>query len=314
MSSNPFPRPWNRLDLHDPAGCALLKNEYFPLSNAPAVPGYPGLGGNVVLIAGRERIGGKSVLSHKILHEYGQGNPDGINFYPVDITIADKEEKKKAIDDDRYCLRRAVKEANRRNLIGEDEAESIGREESWRDMSESFREALGNDAVIMRMPKSDESLTPKAIADYVAYYAGSARVLGRSCYLYEYSYVDDREWQDLRDSLDRARLENLRPIEARPLLVDDAMRFIEGRIARCGRDPGIIDTDRTRMFLEGKTVAGTAGLDIDIGGVGHVMHLAFQQSENGGNEGLLHTYIVENYTRYMAWRNFPPDGGAGGGP
>jgi hypothetical protein len=299
---NPFLEDWPRLHRHYLTGCPELASFYVHLKNAE-LPRYVNARGRMVVVAGRQGIGGKSVLSHQLLHQYAN-NADGLKLRAVDLSAPQSSKG----GDVMLWLRRAVKSANVTvRLIGNKEAEEILRQDDLEYMSVTFGRALANEgyAAVIRIP-FDESLLMRAVADDIARYAESAHYLVDSLYVYEYGYYDDDDLGKLHSILDAAQVDNVRIIQAPPLLGCDAERFAEDRLSAARPDAG--SGVRTAASRALRDLAGGNGLELDIAGLNHVMREAFKRAERDGFDYFA-SYIEAEYKAYLERRRRPRDGG-----
>jgi hypothetical protein len=295
---NPFLEEWPLLDRHSSnAKCTTLaSSDYVDLSNEPDLPQVSRLRGRVVIIAGKPRTGGKSVLSHKLLHECEKNN-----IIPIDLAAS--RELNRAHKGDLFWFKKTVSKAHHANLFAEDAKRRILSEDDWEEINLQLRRELKEDSLAIRMPKLDGTLSVGTIARNIEYYARSAEFLGDSIYLYEYRYVYPYDWLEVREWLDHSETGNILVIEAPLLLVDDAMTFVCRRLAHHELGEEAVNCDELRKFLEDKEIPGTHGLEISIGDLSDVMYRAFERCEEDRSLRFVDRYIVEQYTTSVIYRD-----------
>jgi hypothetical protein len=295
----PFPAQWPQLETHRNHDCSRWNDPgyYFNLSNTPSMPPESDIRGGIVVIAGKPRTGGKSVLSHRLLHSLVENN-----FYIIDLMAYDSPNK--ALDHGLTWFKKAVSKANLENLLTDKAVSTIlsMEDNDWYPLNERLRRELAGSAVAIRMPKLDKSLKAWVVARDIGYFAKSAQFLEHSVYLYEYSYVDDRDWQDLQQSLDDLKLDNVTKIEVPLLLVEDAVAFIDSRLEEHPRKRDAIDWEETQKYLQEEAVPGTDGLEQNIGDLNWVMHRAFEQSEKFRYDQVPARFIVKFYSESVSFR------------
>jgi hypothetical protein len=287
---NPFLEEWPRLERHDARGCYALANDYFGQSNV-FLPNYDDAWGCMVVVAGKKGIGGKSVISHKMLHQY-QDMPASVS--PVDLS----RPLRGRTDDNMFWLRRAVITAYRTaNLIRPRQAAEILEVDDWEFMTVAFQRALKENscAVAIRIPLIDAYLTVDAAASDISDYADSARLLDSGFYIYEYPYRENGDLELLLGKLRSAGVGNLRLIKAPSLLADDAAEFVDRCLSRCSRPLASGVRDDVKKVLERLALAGPGGLEVDIGRFSSILCRAFEKAEDDGHDGHLASYIEAEY-------------------
>lgn len=298
---NPFLEDWPRLHRHYREGCLSLAKSYFDLRNVQ-LPAYEKARGRIVVVAGCQGIGGKSVLSHQLLHQYDAQTAPKMNA--IDLSAPQGP----ATGDVMRWLRRAVRTANiTLRIIDDVQAEQILGQDDLEYMSVTFGRALAhrNSAAVIRIP-FDESLLIRAVAGDIRLYAESARFLGDSLYVYEYGYYDDADLGKLRGMLEAAQVDNAWIIQAPPLLASDAERFIEIHLSTW--QPGLELAVRNAVRESLRGLAAPRGLELDIAGFNHVMHEAFSGAQRDGYDYLA-SHIEAEYKAYLERRRQSRDGG-----
>jgi hypothetical protein len=302
---NPFLGEWPRLEQHGARGCYALARDYFDQSNV-YLPNYEDAWGCMVVVAGKKGIGGKSVISHKLLHQY-EATPTGVS--PVDLS----RPQGGRTDDNMVWLRRAVITAYRTaNLINQRQAADILEIDDWEFMTVAFQRALKANkcAVAIRIPLIDAYLTVDAAASDISDYAESARLLDSGFYIYEYPYRENGDLEFLLGKLRSSGVGNLRLIKAPSLLSDDAAEFVDRCLSRCSRPLASGVRDDVKKVLDRLALAGPGGLEVDIGRFSSILCRAFEKAEDDGNDGHLASHIEAEYQVELAC----PAGSGGGRP
>jgi hypothetical protein len=262
------------------------------------MPDYDEVKGRVVVVAGRPRIGGKSVLAHKLLHQYEEND----KLIAVELPVPDEDGEAGGVS----WLRSAVEEASRANIIDWSLAAIIGAAKNSDVMSKSFNSALTQRKreVIIRIPWYDATVS--SACDIIAF-AKFARRLANSFFVCEYAYRKNGDLENLRNELDRARLDNVYFLMAPPLLAADAAQFVDSQLASSGLDFRGEVSAAARQALARLVSAGSEGLEADIDQFCCIMHKALARAEADGGWKCLTSYIIEEYEAYLKRRRAAGD-------
>lgn len=295
-----FPSRLPRIEYHDESGCVPLRENYFSMSNV-CMPGHEEVKGKVVVVAGRPRIDGKSVLSHKLLHQHEEND----KLIAIDLPVPDDDAEAGGVS----WLRSAIEEASRANILDWKLAESIRAMTNSVRMSKSFNSALrqrGCD-VIIRIPWYDASLgigddmSPGIVQDIIAC-ARFARNLSGSFFVYECAYRKEDELETLQEGLDRAGFDNAFFMTVPPLLAADAALFVDKRQSSSDPNLGTKVSAAARQALERLVPAASFCLEVGIDKFCGIMHRACSRAEANDSWDSLAGYIIEEYEAYLKYR------------
>ena len=291
---NPFPDMWPSVAMHHRTECSALTN-YFRLSNEPEVPVEGDVEGHIIVIAGKAHTGGKSVFSHRLLHELCKNGR-----VPIDL-METMESNYAKNGDGNPCFSGIVDRADLEDLFKESGADTrILNRSDWGTRNHQLARELDGNRLVIRMPRLDSTLKTEDVADDIKRYATSARILRHSIYIYEYSYVKHAEWQALQNSLNEIS-GSLKLVETHLLLVGDVMNFINRRLEEHHKTRSALDWVGTEAFFDERASAN-GGLEESLGDLSNVMHRAFAESESRHEPQVPSWRVTHEYYKARAIR------------